>query len=88
LYINNFKKLEQEYNIFFHWFDLSSWKIKSIIKTQSTSTKKGIKTLAYQKVSNFISSYRLDENSLFELGFINLFRWNNKIDYNIIFNLK
>lgn len=84
-YINHLKDLSSEYSLVFDWFNFSDWKLSTLVSSETTDSTK----LWYSKTVDFIREYRKDENSLFDLDFINSFEWSSdSLKYNISLNLK
>lgn len=86
-YITNFIKhlnaISQKYDVVFESFSISQWIIK--VQASFESSDKGI---AYIKTSNFVNSYRKDENALFNLNFISSFEWMDYIKFEVEFSIK
>lgn len=82
-FINHLNSIIFKYRLEFSWFNISNWEIKTSVI--STSDEKSI---SYQKVADFISKYREDEKSLFDLAFINSFQWMDEIKFDINFKIK
>lgn len=85
-YIEHMEEIEKKYKLSFSGFSFSEWEIKSEILVRKIDVK--WEDDAYLKVSKFIKNYREDENSLFELKFINSFEWMNDIKFNVNFKIK
>ncbi len=68
LFIDHIMKISRIYSINFKWFNYSSWKLSLSATASSDSSGK----LHYQKISEFISKYRENQNleSLFDLSLI------------------
>ena len=82
-YINHIDGIKEKYNIKFNSFNYSKWALdlSAIVEWSSES-------FAYNLVNDFIIWYRSDENSLFDLWFIQSFSGNDNIKFNVNFTLK
>jgi len=82
-FIEHLNNVKQWYNIDLRWFNYQNWELKtSVIIENSTDA------LSYNTAKDFIKKYRINENSKFNLWFINSITWNDKITFNISLNLK
>lgn len=82
-FINHMNSIILKYRLKFIWFNISNWEIKTSVISTSDN-----KSISYQKVSDFITKYREDEKSLFDLAFINSFQWMDEIKFDINFKIK
>ena len=82
-YINHMNVIKAKYSLEFNWFNLSNWKIITIINIESDN-----KWIAYQKTRDFINKYRNDSKALFELDFINWVEWMDNMKFKANFNIK
>lgn len=81
-YINYLKNTAKLYQVSFNWFSYDGTKITTNL-VANTDTN-----LAYLKLVKFIGDYRNTTNDLVSLWFIPSFSWNDKINTNIVFDLK
>jgi hypothetical protein len=82
-YINHMNVIAWKYNLEFVWFKLSGWVISSDVKVISDN-----KSIAYQKVRDFIKKYRIDSKALFDLEFINWIEWMDNMKFKVNFKIK
>ena len=82
-YINHMDKIAKKYDLEFNGFNLAKWEIITNVKVISDKH-----IIAYEKIRDFISKYRLDSNRLFELEFINSFEWMDNIKFRVNFKIK
>lgn len=81
-YINYLKLTSRKYGVLFDTFNYDGAKIMTnIIATTTTD-------LAYLKMVKFISDYRTGTDDLVKLWFISSITWSDKINTNIVFELK
>lgn len=82
-FINHLDETSEVYNLTFKWFNLSNWKLKTIWLWENDDN-----WIAYKKISSFIKRYRNDNNTLFNLWFINWIKWIDSIKFNLDFDIK
>lgn len=87
-FLDHLDYIKQLYDINFIWFNLNWNIISTSILIKSDDYNNIEHKLAYQKLINFISSYRKDEKSLFDLDFINRIIWYDEMKLNVNFNIK
>lgn len=85
-YLNHFKDLSEEYSINFQGFSISKWVINTTIVVNSSTDVN--EKLPYQKVTDFISSYRSDSEAILSLEFIDMIEWMDSIKFNATFKVK
>lgn len=83
-FINHMNSIGIKYGLKLYWFQLSSEKIETLIKSDSDA-----KTIAYKKIVDFISTYRADENAKFDLLFVDWVEWwMDEIKFKVNFKIK
>ncbi len=82
-FINHVRALEKTYSIIFKGFSYNNWNL-----SMQATAPFWEDTLASNKVSLFIKSYRETSWNPFELTFINSFIWYDTINFNVNFKLK
>lgn len=82
-FITNLKSLSTQYNIFFEWFAYSNWKIS----TKATAINDSLNQ-ASVKTKNFIEFFRKANTHIFSLWFVSSFDGQDKINFNVDFNVK
>lgn len=81
-YINYLKAVSSKYRILFNSFTYDWTKIlTNVIATTDTN-------MAYLKMVKFITDYRTNPDDLVKLWFISSVTWSDKINTNIVFELK
>lgn len=82
-YIKHLNSISKKYDVNFEWFNLSQWvlSIQAIINSSE-------KWIAYIKARDFIKNYRLEENALFDLWFINSVEGSDFLKFNVEFSIK
>lgn len=87
-FLDHMDYIKNTYDIDFRWFTLNKTFISTSILVKSDEYSEMEYRLAYQKLVDFISKYKDDENSLFDLSFINRIVWHDEMKLSINFTIK
>jgi hypothetical protein len=82
-YINHMNVIASKYKLKFSGFNLVKWEITSNVSIVSDND-----WIAYQRVKDFISKYRIDKKALFDLKFINSVEWMDDMKFKVNFKVK
>ncbi|MCT4617372.1 MAG: hypothetical protein N4A38_04140 [Candidatus Gracilibacteria bacterium] len=82
-FVGVMKQMSDTYNVDFEGFNYS----KGIVTSQSKAITNN-ESLAYEKVAKFIKEYRADEESLFNILFIDALEGTNQIKFNVELEVK
>ncbi|MDD3793753.1 MAG: hypothetical protein PHI37_02990 [Candidatus Gracilibacteria bacterium] len=82
-YVKHLNAISKKYDLLFEGFDLNQGKLN--LQVIVNSSEKGI---AYIKARDFIKNYRLEDNALFDLGFINSIEGSDFLKFNVEFSIK
>ena len=82
-FINHLKVISSKYDLDFGGFNYSNGILSTSVELVSDE-----KNLAYNKATNFLSSYRKESEALFELDFVNNITGYDRMKFNVKFNVK